>query len=47
MEPAERDRIQAAIPYGSLNAVAIQLLLDYARMIETQNARPSMEDSAA
>ncbi len=28
METAERDLIRAAIPYGSVNAVAVQLLLD-------------------
>lgn len=49
MEPAERDRIQAAIPYGSLNSTAIQLLMDYARQLEANNARPHppLEDPAA
>src|SRR5512144_2952884 len=27
MEPVERDRIQAVIPYGTLNSITIQLLL--------------------
>jgi hypothetical protein len=49
METAERDRIRAAIPKGSLNAVAIQLLLDYAQALEANNTRlhSPMEDSAA
>lgn len=49
METAERDRIRAAIPKGSLNAVAIQLLLDYARMIEIDATQPPLptEDTAA
>ena len=49
METADRDRIRAAIPHGSLNAIAIQLLLDYARQIEGQHAHPQLplEDSAA
>ena len=34
MTPSERDRIQRAVPRGSLNAVAIQLLMDYARALE-------------
>jgi hypothetical protein len=49
MEPAERARIRAAIPRGSLNAVAIRLLLDYAQMIEANSPRPPspVEGSAA
>ena len=34
MTPSERARIQRAVPRGSLNAVAIQLLMDYARALE-------------
>ena len=49
METFERDRIRAAIPRGSLNAVAIQLLLDYAQMIEANRTQPLLptEDTAA
>ena len=49
MEPAERARIRSAIPPGSLNAIAIQLLLNYAQELETQRSRPKLplEDSAA
>jgi hypothetical protein len=49
MEPAERDRIRAAIPRGSLNPVVIQLIMDYVRVIEASAPRPQlpMEDSAA
>lgn len=49
METAERDRIRAAIPRGSLNAVAIQLLLDYALSLEANAPRPAspIEDPAA
>lgn len=49
MEPAERARIRAAIPKGSLNAVAIQLLMGYAQMIDANGSRPPLpkEDTAA
>jgi hypothetical protein len=47
LRQAERDRIRAFIPRGSLNAVAIQLLLDYTQMIEANSSRPPLEDSAA
>jgi hypothetical protein len=49
LKPAERERIRRAIPRGSLNAVAIQLLLDYTQMIEAQSVdtRPPLEDTAA
>jgi hypothetical protein len=47
LRQAERDRIRAAIPKGSLNAVAIQLLLDYAQMIEANSSHPPLEDPAA
>lgn len=42
-------RIRKAIPKGSLNAVAIQLLLDYTQIIESQTSQtPSpKEDTAA
>ena len=49
METAERNRIRAAIPRGSLNAVAIQLLMDYAQLLEANAPRPTAptEDPAA
>ena len=49
MEPAERDRIRAAIPRGSLNPVVIRLIMDYVQTIESQSSRLDlpMEDSAA
>lgn len=49
MEIAERDLIQAAIPRGSVNTVAVQLLLDYARALKVNGSRPSLppEDTAA
>ena len=49
LRQAERDRIRAAIPRGSLNSVAIQLLLDYTQMIEARsaNTRLPTEDTAA
>ena len=49
MESAERDLIRAAIPYGSVNAVAVQLLLDYARAVNANGTRPQVprEDTAA
>jgi hypothetical protein len=49
MEPAERDRIRAAIPHGSLNPVVIQLIMDYVRLVEANAARPELplEDPAA
>lgn len=45
MEPADRARIQAAIPRGSLNSVARQLLLDYARAVENGGRLPLEEDT--
>jgi hypothetical protein len=33
LRQAERDRIRRSIPRGSLNAAAVQLLLDYARAL--------------
>lgn len=42
MEPAERARIRAAIPPGSLNAIAIQLLMDYARALEGNDSHPQL-----
>ena len=49
LRQAERDRIRAFIPRGSLNAVAIQLLLDYVGVLEAQGSCPQlpMEDPAA
>lgn len=49
MEPAERDRIRAAIPRGSFNSVTIQLLMDYVRLVEANAERPQLplEDTAA
>ncbi len=49
METAERDLIQAAIPRGSVNAVALQLLLDYARAVNANSTRSHVprEDTAA
>lgn len=49
MEPAERDRIRAAIPRGSFNAVALQLIMDYVRELEARDSRPQLplEDTAA
>lgn len=49
MEPAERDRIQAVIPYGSLNSITIQLLMDYVQLLERNGARPvpRVKDPAA
>ena len=49
METAERARIRAAIPRGSFNAVAIQLIMDYVQMIEANSSRPPLprEDTAA
>lgn len=49
LEPAERDRIRAAIPRGSFNAVATQLLMDYVQMIEARSSQTSVprEDTAA
>lgn len=38
LRQAERDRIYTAVPKGSLNAVAIQLLLDYAQVIEANSS---------
>lgn len=47
-EASRRDRIRAFIPRGSVNAVAIQLLLDYGQMFESR-AQPRLprQDSAA
>jgi hypothetical protein len=49
LKPAERDRIRRAIPRGSLNAVAIQLLLDYVKVLEAHGPCPRLhpEDPAA
>lgn len=49
METAERELIRAAIPYGSINSIAVQLLLDYARALNANGPRPRlpMEDTAA
>ena len=49
LRQGERDRIRKAIPRGSLNSVAIQLLLDYTQMIEARsaNTRLPTEDTAA
>jgi hypothetical protein len=47
LEPAERDRVRAAIPRGSVNAVATQLLMDYVEMIEARSSRQHPEDPAA
>ncbi len=49
VEPSERDRIRAAIPRGSFNAVAAQLIMDYVRLIEANADSPQLplEDTAA
>jgi hypothetical protein len=43
LTPEERDRIRHAIPNGSLNAVTVQLLLDYARDLEASGLLPLEE----
>lgn len=40
LTPAERDRVRAVIPKGSLNAVTIQLLMDYVRQLEAYGFPP-------
>ncbi len=49
LEPADRARIRAAIPRGSVNAVTTQLIMDYVRLVEASNTHPgpTREDSAA
>ena len=49
METAERDRIRRSIPRGSLNSVAVQLIMDYVQMLEIHHSGPHspVEDSAA
>ena len=49
LEPADRARIRAAIPRGSVNAVATQLIMDYVQLVEASNTHPAptREDSAA
>ena len=49
VEPAERDRIRRSIPRGSLNSVAVQLIMDYVQMLEIHHSDPHspVEDSAA
>ncbi len=47
MDPATRARIREGIPHGSLNAVAIRLLTEYAaEQIRLRDCLP-LEDSAA
>ncbi len=47
LTPEERDRLRRAIPSGSLQAVAAQLLLDYARDIEANGLLPLQEDATS
>ena len=47
MTPEERERLRRAIPKGSLNAVAMQLLLDHVRDLEAQGLLPLEEGHTA
>jgi hypothetical protein len=42
METAELDRIRAVIPRGSLNAVAVQVLMDYVKVLEAHGPCPRL-----
>ncbi len=44
MTPEERERIRRVVPHG-LNAVAVQLLLDYVRDVEAHGLLPLEEDA--
>lgn len=45
LTPEERARLRRAIPSGSLQAVAVQLLMDYARDVEANGHLPLKEDA--
>ena len=47
LEPAEAALIKRVIPKGRLRAVAVSLLIDYARQLETQMPTLDEEASAA
>ena len=47
MEPAERERIRAAIPHGELNSIAVRLLTQYADEQARRREQLPLEDSAA
>jgi hypothetical protein len=45
LEPSEAALIKRVIPKGRLRAVAVSLLVDYARQLETQ--MPTLDEGAA
>jgi hypothetical protein len=47
LEPSEAALIKRVIPKGRLRAVAVSLLVDYARQLETQMPTLDEEASAA
>jgi hypothetical protein len=47
LEPSEAALIRRVIPKGRLRAVAVSLLVDYARQLETQMPTLDEEASAA
>ncbi len=47
MDPAERERIRAGFPHGSLNAAAVELLLKHADEQARNRQSLPLEDSAA
>ena len=47
LEPSEAALIKRVIPKGSLRAMAVSLLVDYARQLEAQMPTLTEEDTAA
>ena len=47
LEPSEAALIKRVIPKGRLRAVAVSLLVDYARQLEAQMPTLTEEDTAA
>ncbi len=47
MEPADRERLHAAIPRGQLNAVAVDVLLRYVDDLEASGLLPLGEGPTA
>ncbi len=47
MSYEDRERIRRAVPHGSLNSVAVQLLLDHVRDLEANGLLPLQEDATS